>query len=211
MRSAPGAIQGEARCSLGNKGHQSDLGVMACPLNNSAVILPSIHRPRSRGITLLETLLATAVLLIVVTAVMSALSAGRAQSETAKQVVSATLAAEMLMARVTSVQPESFQTGQAWRDHFTSPVSGGGWNGHIEHTGQVRAGRDLALPLLPTGYQELSLHVHAADQTQLIPPPIATAIEGVEIAVEAHSADDRTVARLVRFLPMPQTLAGAGP
>ena len=184
---------------------------MACDPTKTAVIPASTHRPHRRGITLLETLLATAVLLIVVTAVMSALAAGRAQSEEAKQVVSATLAAEMLMARVTSVQPESFQTGGAWAAHFTPSVSSGGWNGHAEEAGKIRAGRDLALPLLPDGYQNLTLHVSAAEQTQLIPPPIATAIEGVEVAVEAYALDDRMVTRLVRFLPMPQTLAGAGP
>lgn len=184
---------------------------MACDPTKMAPVPVTRGPRRRRGITLLETLLATAVLLIVVTAVMSALAAGRAQSEEAKQVVSGTLAAEMLMARVTSVQPESFQTGEAWTAHFTSPVSSGGWNGHTEQAGDIRAGRDLALPLLPEGYQSLTLHVSTAKHTQLIPPPIATAIEGVEIAVEAHAFDDRTLTRLVRFLPMPQTLAGVGP
>lgn len=164
-----------------------------------------------RGLTLLETLLATAILLIVVTAVMSALSAGRAQSNHAKQVVSATLAAEMLMARVTAVQNESFLSGTAWANHFTDDVQAGGWNGHAEQAGQIRAGREAALPLLPAGYQDLSLQVTATQKTQFIPPPVATAIDGVEISVAASTPDNREMTRLVRFLPMPQTLAGASP
>jgi len=57
----------------------------------------------------------------------------------------------------------------------------------------------------------MDTHVSTTKQTQLIPPPIAIAIDGVEIAVEARTLDDRPVTRLVRFLPMPQTLAGAAP
>ena len=184
---------------------------MACDPPDTALVPEPPVRRRARGITLLETLLATAVLLIVVTAVMSALAAGRSQSEEARQVVSATLAAEMLMARITSVQPESFQTGEAWVGHFTGSASNGGWDGHAEQAGAIRAGREAALPLLPDGYQRLTLHVSTTKQTQLIPPPIAIAIDGVKIAVEARTLDDRPVTRLVRFLPMPQTLAGAAP
>jgi len=184
---------------------------MACHSPAPALVsLSPIPRP-PHGITLLETLLATAVLLIVVTAVMSALAAGRAQSENAKQVVSATLAAEMLMARITSVEPESFPSGEAWTGHFTNGASNGGWDGHAEQAGEIRAGRDIALPLLPDGYQQLTLQVRTTQQTQLIAPPIAIAIDGVEIAVEARTLDDRPVTRLVRFLPMPQTLAEAAP
>jgi type II secretory pathway pseudopilin PulG len=163
------------------------------------------------GLTLLETLLATAILLIVVTAVMSALSAGRAQSNHAKQVVSATLAAEMLMARVTAGQSEAFLTGTAWTAHFTHDIQAGGWNGHAEQPGQIRAGREAALPLLPAGYQNLTLQVTTTHMTQLIPPPVATAIDGVEISVAASTPENRKMTRLVRFLPMPQTLAGASP
>ena len=106
-------------CSLGLRAIQTDVEVMALHFT------PQRHAQR-RGLTLLETLLATAILLIVVTAVMSAMSAGRAQSNHAKQVVSATLAAEMLMARVTAVQSESFLTGEAWTNHFTLGVQAGG-------------------------------------------------------------------------------------
>ena len=191
-------------CSLGSRPIQTDVEVMALHFT------PQRHAQR-RGLTLLETLLATAILLIVVTAVMSAISAGRAQSNHAKQVVSATLAAEMLMARVTAVQSESFLTGEAWTKHFTLGVQAGGWNGHSEQAGQITAGRKSALPLLPAGYQELTLYVTATKLTQFIPPPVATAIDGVEISVAASMPDDREMTRLVRFLPMPQTLAGASP
>jgi type II secretory pathway pseudopilin PulG len=157
-------------------------------------------------LTLLEALLATAVLLIVVTAVMSALSAGTAQSQEARRGVSATLACEMLMARITGVNPEDFSTDEDWFRHFTEPVTAGGWDGHAESTGGIRAGREPALPLLPSGYQTFSLHVTTNRRMHLIPAPISAAISGVEVAVESRS-DDRSITRIVRFLPLPRALA----
>jgi type II secretory pathway pseudopilin PulG len=163
-------------------------------------------RCRRRGLTLLEALLATAVLLIVVTAVMSALSAGTAQSQEARRGVSATLACEMLMARITGVNSDEFTTDEEWFRHFTDPITGGGWDGHAEPTGDIRAGREPALPLLPTGYQAFSLHVDTNQRLHLIPSPISAAISGVEIAVESRDGD-RSLTRIVRFLPLPRALA----
>ena len=164
-----------------------------------------------RGLTLLETLLASAVLLVLVTAVMSALSAGRAQSTHARQAIAASLSTEMLMARITGVDPNEFSSLDAWLAHFTNDADAGGWNGHLEQAGQLRAGRHPALPLLPISYQQCELHVDAARHIQLIPPPISTAVDGVEIIVEARTSNASTAARLVRFLPAPQHLVEASP
>ncbi len=167
--------------------------------------------PRRHGLTLLETLLATAVLVVVVTAVMSALSAGRAQSEHAQQAIAASLSAEMLMARITGVNDADFATALAWRSHFTDDISQGGWNGHLEQPGSLRAGREATLPLLPPTYQQCQLQVSTERRTQFIAPPIATAIDGVEVTVEARSPSDASITRIVRFIPVPHTLVEAGP
>ena len=204
--------------SLGPEGNKSDIETMDRFLRTATRLghCPSLwpqkrlrHRQR-RGLTLLEALLATAVLLIVVTAVMSALSAGTAQSEEARRGVSATLACEMLMARITGVNPTQFTTDEEWFRHFTDPVTGGGWDGHAEPTGDIRAGRETALPLLPTGYQAFSLHVDTNRRLHMIPAPISAAITGVEVAVESRDGD-RSLTRIVRFLPLPRTLVEVSP
>jgi len=46
---------------------------------------------------------------------------------------------------------------------------------------------------------------------QMIPAPLATAIAGVEVTVEALDGDERTLTRLVRFVPVPRVLAEAAP
>jgi len=200
------------------KGSKSDIETMERLLRTAAqsghrTSLSPRKRPlrcQRRGLTLLEALLATAVLLIVVTAVMSALSAGTAQSEEARRGVSATLACEMLMARITGVNPDEFTTDEEWFRHFTEPVTAGGWDGHAEPTGDIRAGRESALPLLPTGYQAFSLHVDTNRRLHMIPAPISAAISGVEVAVESRDGD-RSLTRIVRFIPLPRALAEVSP
>ena len=176
---------------------------MDCPAPMPAPAPPGARR----GLTLLEALLASAVLVIVVTAVMSAVSAGAAQSEAARRGVSATLASDMLMARITGISPVGFADDEAWFRHFTDPAQSGGWHGHVEEPGAIRAGRDPLLPLLPDGYQTVSLLVDVERRLHFVPPPLGAAIYGVEISIEARDADDRSVHRLNRFLPLPQTLA----
>ncbi|MCP4757872.1 MAG: hypothetical protein GY894_04460 [Planctomycetes bacterium] len=184
--------------------------------NLSSTTAPSVQvatqspRPR-RGLTLLESLLAIVVLVVVVTAVMSAMSAGRAQSEEARRSISAALASEMLMSRVTGIDAESFSSEDAWFRHFTDPASSGGWDGHNEGSGEIRAGREIALPLLPLGYQGIELRVSAERHMQMIPPPLRTAIAGVEITVEAVNSEQQTLTKLVRFVPVPRTLAEVAP
>jgi len=173
---------------------------------------PSTRTSGSRtGLTLLETLLATALLVVVVTAIMTAVSAGRAQSVQAQRALAATLAAEMLMARITGVDPQTFPDDIAWFQHFTEETHHGGWHGHTESPGAVRAGRATALPLLPKRYQDLSLRVKTARSTQLIPPPISVAIDGVEVAIETRPDPESPPTRLVRFLPLPHALVEGTP
>lgn len=157
--------------------------------------------------TLLESLIAVALLVVVVTAVLSAMEVGRQQSDEGRRLTMSALAAEMLLARVADADAGAFQEDQAWFRHFTNTIANGGWNGHHESEGAVRAGRDPVLPLLPVDYQDFQLLVETERRTHRIDPPIAVDIEGVQIRVQASAADGRTLTTIERFLPLPQHLA----
>ncbi|MDP7028791.1 MAG: hypothetical protein QF733_01055 [Phycisphaerales bacterium] len=206
MRVVPDPAAGVASpltLSLGWAAGESDLGVMVCPASTLAHTPPGARR----GLTLLEALLASAILVIVVTAVMSAVSAGAAQSDAARRGVSATLACDMLMARITGISPDEFSDGEAWFSHFTTPADTGGWDGHMEEPGNIRAGRNPLLPLLPDGYQSCSLRVAIERRLHFVPPPLGAAVYGVDVSIEARDEEDRSLHRLNRFLPLPQVLA----
>lgn len=172
---------------------------------------PAGAKAPRRGLTLLETLIAVAVLLVVVTAVMSALQAGRAMALDARQHVTASLAAEMLMARVTSVDQEQFSGDDAWYAHFIQDASDGGWNGHQEAPGSIRAGTKPDQPLLPADYQAIALGVSTSRAVHRIPAPLQAEIDGVEVHVRAMTPEGRDVVDLVRFVPVPRELIGGAP
>ena len=159
-----------------------------------------------RGLTLLESLLAVAVLLLVTTAVMSALTAGHAQSAAGRRTVAATLACEMLMARITGLDPATCDTDETWYKAFTDPAESGGWNGHTESPGDIRAGNSPVLQLLPPDYQDFSLTVTTNQGTHLVGPPLSVAIQGVDLRVDAADKQDRPLASISRFVPLPQVL-----
>lgn len=160
-----------------------------------------------RGVTLLESLIAVGLLVVVVTAVLSAMEVGRQQSDEGRRLTMSALAAEMLLARVADADADAFNEDQAWFRHFTNAITNGGWNGHHESVGTVRAGRDPLLPLLPEDYQDFELHVVTQRRTHRIDPPIAVDIEGVQIRVQASATDGRALTTIERFLPLPQHLA----
>ena len=164
-------------------------------------------RNARRGVTLLESLIAVGLLVVVVTAVLSAMEVGRQQSDEGRRLTMSALAAEMLLARVADADANAFQEPQAWFRHFTNSSTNGGWNGHLEPAGSVRAGRDAVLPLLPEDYQEFQLLVETQRQVHRIDPPIAVEIEGVHVRVLATTGEGRALTTIERFLPLPQHLA----
>lgn len=164
------------------------------------------QRTGRRGLTLLETLLAVTILLLVTTAVFSALTAGQGQSAHARQTLSAAIACEMLMARVTGVDPNAFSTSQEWYDAIAGPASTSGWDGYVEVAGEIRAGRAPTLSHLPEDYQRFSLHVEAERHTELIGAPLSVAIQGVQVHVEARDDTARPITSILRFIPVPQVL-----
>ncbi|MDG2423464.1 MAG: hypothetical protein P8M22_05740 [Phycisphaerales bacterium] len=156
----------------------------------------AIHSPAGpkrqgrRGLTLFESLIAIGLLVATVTAVMSALASGRQHANLARQSMSAGLAVEMLMARVTAIA----HTTDGW-DQLP------GWEGYIEEPGLIEAGSGV---LLPDAYQQLSLSVELVEARHDI-PTLAVRIDGRNVRVTARDAMGDTIAEVIRFLPEPQS------
>jgi prepilin-type N-terminal cleavage/methylation domain-containing protein len=171
-----------------------------------------IDRPcPQRGLTLLESLIAIALLVVVVTAVLGAMEVGRQHSDEGRRLTMSSLAAEMLLARVADTYGVQLATGDDWFNHFTDSIESGGWHGHSEAKGEVRAGRDALLPLLPVDYQDFELDVKAIRMAHDIAPPLAVRIDGVHLQVRAQDALGRELITVARFLPLPQHLTQVDP
>ena len=156
----------------------------------SRTALGRASTPIRRGLTLFESLIAIGLLLATVTAVMSALAAGRQHSNVARLSMSAGLAVEMLMARVTATA----HTNDGW---MQLP----GWQGYRELPGSIEAGSGT---LLSEEYQGLELTVELADSRHDI-PSLAVRIDGRDVQVTARNTVGKTLAQIVRFLPEPTT------
>jgi len=131
-----------------------------------------------------ESLVAAVLLVTVVTAVLGALSAGHQHAMEAKKLITASLAAEQLMARVT-----------------TTPYAQiGEWDGWEETAGTATNANDEAMPglfelvgrrvIVRSGSEQL-------DEVQIV-------LQGSFVTIESYGDDGRVLARLVRFIPEPQ-------
>ena len=161
--------------------------IHTCHIQASSCRVPH-HRCRSmnsrRGLTLVESLLASALLLTVVTAVLSALSAGYQHAREAQGLVTASLAAEHLMAQVTS-------------DTYASIPD---WNGWDESPGSLVGESDSSLPELFALVGRRVL-VHDGEHTL---ETLQVLVSGVTVTIESYDDTGRVLARLVRFIPEPQ-------
>ena len=137
-----------------------------------------------RGLTLVESLLASALLLTVVTAVLSALSAGYQHAREAQGLVTASLAAEQLMARVSS-------------ENYASIPD---WNGWDESPGSLVDESESALPEL---FALVGRRV-VVDSDAYTMETLQIIVSGVTITIESYDETGRVLARLVRFIPEPQ-------
>lgn len=152
--------------------------------------LRSACRPIRRGLTLFESLIAIGLLVATVTAVMSALAAGRQHSNVARLSMSAGLAVEMLMARVTSTA----HTSDGWMNLPS-------WQGYREMPGSIEAGSGVRLS---EEYQRLELTVELAESRHDI-PSLSVRIDGRDVQVTARNDSGNTLAQIVRFIPEPST------
>ncbi len=181
------------------------------PIFITVTSVPTSRHHHRRGVTLLESLIAVGLLVVVVTAVLGAMDVGRLQSDEGRRLTMSSLAAEMLLARVADVQDDDITAADQWYDHFLHQADQGGWNDHSESAGTIRAGRDTNVPVLPEDYQHFNLHVTTGTMTHRIPPPMAAEIEGVHIQVRAEASNGRALTTIERFVPLPQHLAETMP
>ena len=137
-----------------------------------------------RGLTLVESLIAAVLLVTVVTAVLGALSAGHQHAMEAKRLITASLAAEQLMAQVTTT-PYS-QLGQ--------------WDGWDETPGTAMNANDEALPGL---FELIGRRVIVRSSSEQL-DEVQIILMGSIVTIESYGADGRILARLVRFIPEPQ-------
>lgn len=138
-----------------------------------------------RAFTLLESLMATGLLLGVVIAVTAAISAGQQNALEAHQQIAGALAAEELMGRLA-----------------TEPYSAlASWDGYTEAVGDMS---DMhGVPMAST-MQMVGRDVHVISGMKAI-AAIDVRVRGLTVTVRSFNAQGRTLASLSRFVPEPQS------
>ena len=139
--------------------------------------------PEHAGFTLLETLVAASLLVVIVVAVTGAMTAGHQHSLEAQQRITATLAAESLLGRVGSEPYDDLED----------------WDGHLEPVGAMT---DLQGTPLPGAFRFAGRRVEVDALEQTV-PELGVLVAGRAVTVESFNQDGRMLARLERFIPEP--------
>lgn len=141
------------------------------------------------GFTLLESLMATGILLAIVVSVTSAITAGQQNAYEAHQRIAATLAAEELMGRILAQPYEQLPS----------------WNTHTEAAGTMT---DSANKPLPASFDAIGRSVTVADAMNGITlagdDDLTVRVRGRQIQVRAFNTQGRTLAEINRFIVEPQ-------
>lgn len=143
------------------------------------------HLDHPRGITLLETLIASVILLGMVLATSAALSSGQQHGEFAQEQVFGALAAEAKLAEILA-------------DEYTSLD---GYDGSNESPGEMKS---YSGSTYPSTYYRLGRLVQVEDKTHSF-PEIPLDVSGKEITVSIYDTNGNTVLALVRFVPEPES------
>ena len=137
-----------------------------------------------RGLTLVESLIAAVLLVTVVTAVLGAMSAGHQHAMEAKRLITASLAAEQLMARVTATPYPELDQRDGWAE-----APGDATTAELEQ--------------LPALFELIGRRVTIATGSQQL-DQLQVTILGAVVTVESFDDAGRILTRLVRFIPEPQ-------
>lgn len=137
-----------------------------------------------RAFTLLEALMASAILFAVVMAVTSAVTAGQQHAYDAHQRIAGALAAEALIGRITVGNYDSLLA----------------WNGYTEPVGAMS---DAAGDSLPGTFRMVGRSVRVTTTMQTI-DSLGVNVRGRTIHVEAFNAKNRILAEITMFFPEPQ-------
>ena len=137
-------------------------------------------RHRRNGFSLIEALIALAILALVFTAIASAIGAGTATAGETRNRVLATLAADELLAEVMSSEGDDLLQ----------------WDGFAEAAGEGRApdGR------LEPDRRALARGVMVTSGTRVL-EPVGIEVRGHLVVIEVRDGGDRILSRLERFVP----------
>ncbi|UCD75597.1 MAG: hypothetical protein JSV91_01520 [Phycisphaerales bacterium] len=129
--------------------------------------------------------MATGILLGIVVAVTSAITAGQQHAYEAHRRIAATLAAEELMGRLVAAPYDTLIT----------------WNGYTENVGKMR---DLHNQPLPESFDMVGRDVVVVTSLEDF-DDLGVHVQGRTVQVRAFGADGRTLAQLTRFIPEPMS------
>jgi hypothetical protein len=133
----------------------------------------------------MESLMAAGVLLGIVVAVTTAVTAGQQNAYEAQRRICGALAAEELMGRLAVEEYHRLAS----------------WNGHTEQPGEMVGPGGAAMPV---SMQSVGRDVHVVTGMRTL-PDLDVRVRGQTITVRAFASDGRTVASLTRFVPEPQS------
>jgi hypothetical protein len=132
----------------------------------------------------MEAMMASAILLVVVMSVTSAITAGQQHAYEAKQRIAAALAADELMCRLSTV---------AYADLPT-------WHGHSEAIGAMVDGDSNPLPAT---FDAVGRQVSVVASLETL-PTTTIRVRGRTVRVQAFEEGNRVLCELSRFIPEPQ-------
>jgi len=141
------------------------------------------QRRQRNGFTLMESLMAAGILLVIVVAVTSAITAGQQNAFEAHQRIAATLAAEELMGRLGT---------EPW-DNLS------GWNGYTEPVGTMT---DIGGQPMPLSFNMVGRQAEVTTTLKTL-SGLGVNIRGRTVVVRAFDADGRILASVTRFVPEP--------
>jgi Tfp pilus assembly protein PilV len=144
------------------------------------------RRAASRGgFTLIEALMASGILLIIVVAVTSAITAGQQHSYEAHQRIAGTLAAEEMLGRLSTI----------------SYADLGSWNGYTEAVGTMR---DFDNQALPESFDMVGRQVDVTTTLKSV-GGLSVIVKGRTVCVRTFDINGRVLAEVNRFFPEPTT------
>jgi hypothetical protein len=138
-----------------------------------------------RAFTLVEALMAAGILLMIVFAVTSAITAGQQHAFEAHKRIAGTLAAEELMGRL-----------------ITEPYADlASWNGYTEAVGAMT---DMYGQPMPQSFDAVGRDVTVVLSLEEL-PDVGVNIRGRTVTVRSFDTEAQTLAELTRFIPEPQS------
>jgi Tfp pilus assembly protein PilV len=147
---------------------------------------PGVNGGARGAFTLIEALMATGILLVMVVAVTTAISAGQQHSYEAQQRIAASFAADELLGRIAAGSYNSL-----------SP-----WDGHLETIGHMT---DMKGQAMPPVYGMLGRRVAVTTSLLTVNPTLGVKVQGTTVRVEAFNAEGLVLATSSRFIPEPQS------